>query len=1642
MADLRDYTKKNPIFVGTDGVRLPTGTNAQRVASANVAGTMRFNTDIDGIETYTTAGWRPLAAPPSISTVSPSTFSGESGTEFTINGEGFTPDAQVYFVTSNGTSILASTVSYYSAVQVRATTPRAIRVQEEPVSVRVVQQSGTTTKTDCIDAGGVPNWITTAGTLGSIFGANTVNVYVSATDPEGTSVTYQITSGSLPGGLNFTTANGLIQGLASSVLANTTYNFTIKANDTVSNNTDRSFSYTVLNRAPVINTAAGSLGTIYSGNAASASISAYDPDGGQLTYSVSSGTLPVNSSLGSANGVITGTPVVVTTNTTYSFTLTSTDEGSLTASNNYTYTVLNRPPLINTAAGSLGTIVSGNTISTTIDAYDPDGAAVSFAITSGNLMATANIGSSNGTITASNSLIVLANTTYTFTVRATDVGEMSVSNTYTYTVLNRPPLWNTAATLSAINGADPYTTITVNAYDPDGGSVTYSLTSGSVPSGLTFVSANATIIGSANEVTENTTSTFIVTATDPGSDANTRTFSLTVTPATDNEFANTVLLLKTAGNTVVSDASANNLPLSVVADARASNFNPFGNSWSNYFDGTDDHLYVSSKSSIDWMISSGNSGTIEAWIYVTQYRSAASAYHHPSILGMGETYLNFGVRSGGTLRLYWYQGGETYLDSSTTVPLNTWTHVAAVVNGSGSNNLKLYINGVNSGTGTFSNIFWSSGSGGNDLRIGCEGGAASSKWLGYISNLRVSNNAVYTANFSPSTTPLTTTASTTLLTCHKNRFVDETGTYTFTRNGDTKVSKFGPFSETDTSNGSMYFDGTGDYLILNQTTATDLGSNNFTLEFWIHFNGATTNSYNITGKWNSGSQWILQWRAAGVDSITNQHWRFYTNNGGGPSTDFQESSTTAVSAYVWHHIAVVRNGNNFNLYRNGVQIGSTLVSSSAITATSDTLQIGSAQNGFIPFDGYISNYRLVIGSAVYTTSFTPPTAPLTAIANTSLLTLQNRQPHNNHGFQDTSNNRHLVTRAGNASQGTFTPFSADPGKWSTYFSGSSGTRLTYPGSASTYVSGTGDFTIEMWINIDPASAGRSRVLIEGDVSNGIQFRLGPSNTSNINGLSVSRVFQADNEYCNFTFAFNTWYHVAVVRASAVYYFFVNGVQYTTQNVGQTSTYNFQVPSLVSIGDNASYPNDEIYKGYISNIRVSNVGRYTSNFTPSTTPSTALSNTQFLSLQDNRWVDRSTNASAISVVGSSGTPFIQPFSPFAPNSVYTTANTGGSMYLDGTGDWLSLSPDVFRFASTSKFTIEGWFYSPGSTTGNFFSLYGCSNGGGGSLKIAAYDSGDGAITFDITGSSKVKTTTSVRTLMNGGWTHIALVREGTGTNETKVYINGVQNGVGTVNDDFYPLSNPFIVGHNGEFYSNPFKGYISNFRIVIGHAIYTSAFTPSNVPLTVTPNTSLLLASTDAAIIDYTGKNILETTGDAKANNSVYKFSPGSMSFDGTGDYLQLFSPPWFALGTGNFTIECWVYFPTLTNASNYMPVIDMRPTNTNGAYPLLYCNTSGTYYYVNTSDVITGSVLSLNTWTHLAICRFNSQTKMFINGTQSGSTYSDTNSYLVGTNRPLISGSGYDSSVFLTGRINDLRITRSARYTTTFTAPTRTFPNR
>jgi len=102
--------------------------------------------------------------------------------------------------------------------------------------------------------------------------------------------------------------------------------------------------------------------------------------------------------------------------------------------------------------------------------------------------------------------------------------------------------------------------------------------------------------------------------------------------------------------------------------------------------------------------------------------------------------------------------------------------------------------------------------------------------------------------------------------------------------------------------------------------------------------------------------------------------------------------------------------------------------------------------------------RLVANTAVYTSNTAPPTIPLTAVANTQLLTLQTDGSHNNSNFKDESCFNNLITRNGNVTNGTFSPYGA---KWSNYFDGS-GDYLSIP-TTGNQLDATGDFTTEMWI---------------------------------------------------------------------------------------------------------------------------------------------------------------------------------------------------------------------------------------------------------------------------------------------------------------------------------------------------------------------------------------------------------------------------------------------------------------------------------------------------------------------------------------------------------------------------------------------------
>ena len=168
-----------------------------------------------------------------------------------------------------------------------------------------------------------------------------------------------------------------------------------------------------------------------------------------------------------------------------------------------------------------------------------------------------------------------------------------------------------------------------------------------------------------------------------------------------------------------------------------------------------------------------------------------------------------------------------------------------------------------------------------------------------------------------------------------------------------------------------------------------------------------------------------------------------------------------------------------------------------------------------------------------------------------------------------------------------------------------------------------------------------------------------------------------------------------------------------------------------------------------------------------------------------------------------------------------------------------------------------------------------------------------------------------------------------------------------------------------------------------------------------------------------------------------------MYFDGTGDYLITQAPTnnLYSFGTGNFTIEMWVYF---TNTSAEYALVDSRTSATGNNEFILYKEGTGTnlIWYTAGTARITGTIPGATQWIHIAVCRSSGTTKMFVNGTQSGSSYSDTNSYNTAATKPIIGGDSASlGSRSMNGYIDELRITKGyARYTSNFVSPSGAVP--
>jgi len=174
-------------------------------------------------------------------------------------------------------------------------------------------------------------------------------------------------------------------------------------------------------------------------------------------------------------------------------------------------------------------------------------------------------------------------------------------------------------------------------------------------------------------------------------------------------------------------------------------------------------------------------------------------------------------------------------------------------------------------------------------------------------------------------------------------------------------------------------------------------------------------------------------------------------------------------------------------------------------------------------------------------------------------------------------------------------------------------------------------------------------------------------------------------------------------------------------------------------------------------------------------------------------------------------------------------------------------------------------------------------------------------------------------------------------------------------------------------------------------------------------------------------------GNAKLSTAQKKFGASSLALDGTGDYISVATQPDFNFGTDDFCLEMWVY-PTSTGT--YRTLFDLRTTTGDTGGIILGISDANALYFFYNGNYRVGPVGSIpqNTWTHIALARSSGQTKAFIDGTQTGSTYTDSNNY---GQRGVRVGADPNGNYAFTGYIDDVRVSKGVpRYTANFVAPT------
>ena len=859
----------------------------------------------------------------------------------------------------------------------------------------------------------------------------------------------------------------------------------------------------------------------------------------------------------------------------------------------------------------------------------------------------------------------------------------------------------------------------------------------------------------------------------------------------------------------------------------------------------------------------------------------------------------------------------------------------------------------------------------------------------YVNELRVSNCIRYNGDFTPSNdqyyVPLFGIDSDTILMLHGDDFFDASPMHKQLYSEGVTISDETHFPNCK----SFYFPGGSKAISIEPS---DLGDSDFTIDWWEYPTSTTsyTRFHTIKGTDTGlllGYNGTLMYCGA-----TNSGWSMF--NG---VTAF---STTPNE---WTHWAFVRYGDTFTTYRNGVQFWTGTNSNAVWYNPAQEWELGAYRNKENPFIGYIQEFR-ISKVARWTSNFTPPTEPYTA---------RSQEPY---GIDE--HTLLMVHGDGNLNDSSVygaTYTCSNPGNWTSSDYSKFGTGSIKPSSTETCMwemtepIGSGDFTIEGWYRLPGLS-----VFGIGDESGSAGEYYSFFTIGDAAGLFINLLVSNDDtllittnssEYLNGNFSLikGQWFHVALVVHNGSIQVYINGddsagIPSSSLYVGNISLQNVVIGGAYN-SSNANNPISELWPGEIDEFRISNVARWTSNFTPPTRPysTDSKNHTQLLLPFDNNIADFSGN---------------DHYPSKQENVEYSTDAKFGSNALHTNTSTNIEYNNILN--NPSSYTIDFWLKPESGTSGTTqidYDLLSCTLRYDNAFSIYV----NGTIAFSYSAGN-----------FPSSYTHIAFVKDGT---TGYVFVNGQLE---------HTRSNLPVTTSNSDLsiISTGYRVLVDELKIS-DQAEWTSNF---NVPISPYPeintNTTLVLHMNDISFTDEsgyhngsfanTGVTMAKTSG--SLNEEVAYFNGASYLVLNTNDILNL--------SDHDFTIEFRVK-PTSTSLNGGAIAYDVNASGYSlllmhqGQY--LYATSTGNGWDVFNAQIAFSGIVA-NEWYHWALVRKDNLFYVYRNGVRIWDSGSSATLYPGG--QIVIGNQGVSTSNSFNGYMEELVVSNYAKYSGNFTPPT------